>query len=230
MKLTIIGTSHISPESLKHVEETIREKKPTIIAVELDKKRLAALLQKKYNPHTKNFSLKDIKRIGLKGWLFAQIGSWVEKKLGNKVGVSPGTEMLKAIEIAQQTGAKIALIDQDIEITLKKFSNALSWKEKWTFAKDLINGLIFKKGIKFDLAKVPSHKIINKLIKEVKTKYPNVYCVLIKERNEVMAKKLAHILLNHPDAEIVAVVGAGHEKEINLLVKKIYKEHNIQPL
>ena len=61
--------------------------------------------------------------------MFAQIGAWAERKLGAKVGVSPGSEMLKAIAAAQQIGAKIALIDQDIEITLRKFSKSLSWKE-----------------------------------------------------------------------------------------------------
>ena len=161
-KLKIIGTSHIAPESIKKVEKTILETKPDIVAIELDKKRLVALLTKS----KEKARFRDIKRVGLKGWLFALIGAWAERKLGAKVGVFPGSEMLKAIAAAQQVKAKIALIDQDIEITLRKFSKALSWKEKFTFLGDIFKGVFLKKGVQFDLAKVPSQKVIEKLREE----------------------------------------------------------------
>ncbi len=221
-KIKIIGTSHISPESLKKVEKTILKDEPKIVAVELDHKRLIALLQKK----KQKLTFRDIRRIGFKGWVFAQAGAWAERKLGAKVGVTPGAEMLKAIATAQQIGAKVALIDQDIEVTLKKFSKGITWKEKWTFLKDIIKG-IFGKGIKFDLAKVPSQKLIKKLISEVKKKYPTVYRILVLERNEYMAKKLAHIAHHYPDEKIIAVVGAGHETEMKALLKKYLKQNTV---
>ncbi len=218
-KIKIIGTSHIAPESIKKVEKTILETKPDIVAIELDRKRLIALLSK--DKH--KLSYRDIRRVGFKGWLFALIGAWAEKKLGDKVGVSPGADMLKAVSAAQQTGARIALIDQDIEITLKKFSRSLSWKEKFTFLGDLFKGIVLRKGIQFDLSKVPTQKVIDKLIEDVRKRYPNIYRVLVKERNEYMAQKLAHIVKHYPDSRIIAVVGAGHEKEIILLLKSYLK-------
>lgn len=220
MTLKLIGTSHISPESLKTVEETILKEEPDIVAVELDRKRLYALLHpRKHKPR-----IADIKRVGLKGWLFAQIGSWVEKKLGAKVGVMPGAEMLTAIKTAQHVKAKIALIDQDIDLTLRKFSKALTWKEKWRMLVDLLKGIFLRKGVQFDLRKVPPRKLIAKLLKDVKKRYPNIYRVLVKERNEVMAKNLARLQHDHPDAAILAVVGAGHEDDIKALVKKYKKK------
>ncbi len=219
-KVKIIGTSHISPESLKKVEAEILKTKPGIVAIELDKKRLLALLSK----GKQKISFRDIKRIGLKGWLFAIIGAWAERKLGAKVGVAPGSEMLKAVTTAQQIGAKIALIDQDIEVTLRKFSRALSWKEKFTFIIDVFKGVVLKKGIQVDLAKVPSQKTISKLIADVQKRYPNVYKVLVEERNEYMARKLAGIIKHYPEENIVAVIGAGHEKEIVQLLRKFLKE------
>jgi len=140
-RIKIIGTSHIAPESLAKVEKNIREIKPGIVAIELDKKRLFALLSKKQQ----SISIRDIRRIGFKGWLFALIGAWAERKLGAKVGVSPGAEMLKAVALAQEVGAKTALIDQDIEVTLKRFSKALTWKEKWAFVVDIFKGVVLKK-------------------------------------------------------------------------------------
>lgn len=217
--LKIIGTSHISPESLKKVEQTILDKKPQIIAIELDAKRLYALI----NKGKERISFRDIRKVGLKGWLFAIIGAWAEKKLGAKVGVAPGSEMLKAVAAAQHIGAKIALIDQDINITLQRFSKALTWKEKFTFAADLFKGVVLKKGVQFDLEKVPSQKVIKTLIDDVKKRYPNVYKVLVEERNEYMAKRLATLIKLHPEEEIIAVVGAGHEREIRKLLKKYLK-------
>ncbi|MBL7055613.1 TraB family protein [Candidatus Woesearchaeota archaeon] len=215
--LTIIGTSHIAKQSLEEVQKEIEENKPDIVAVELDRRRLYALFQKKQN----KVSIYDIKHIGVKGFLFSLFGAWASKKLGKLVGVSPGSEMKKAIQLARKHKMKIALIDQDIEITLKRFSKMLTWKEKWNFLADIIKA-IFKreKAIDFDLTKVPEKKLIKKLIGKVKERYPNVYKVLIEERNQVMAKNLKNIMEQNPEKKIVAVMGAGHEEEIIKMIEK----------
>lgn len=215
--LTIIGTSHIASESLEEVKKVIDKEKPDIVALELDRKRLAALLSKK----RAKLKWADIRRIGIKGYLFSLIGAYAEKKLGSKVGVSPGSEMLSAFKLARRVKAKVALIDQDIEITLRRFSDALTWKEKWNFVVDIFKALILRKSeITFDLSKVPSSKVISKLMKKVKKRYPNIYKVLVVERNKVMARNLADIHLKFPDSRIIAVVGAGHEDAIIKLFKQ----------
>ncbi|MBD3361742.1 hypothetical protein GF358_03040 [Candidatus Woesearchaeota archaeon] len=216
--LILIGTSHIASESLDEVKKVILSEEPDIVALELDEKRLAALISKKRRSKLK---WADIKRIGIKGYLFSLIGAYVEKKLGSKVGVSPGSEMLSAFKVARKIKARVALIDQDIEVTLRKFSDALTWREKWNFFVDLFKALIFRKPvIDFDLSTVPSAKVINKLMKQVKKRYPNIYKVLVVDRNKVMARNLADIRLQFSDAKIVAVVGAGHEEAIMKLFKQ----------
>lgn len=220
--LVLIGTSHIARESLKEVEEAIEKESPEIVALELDKQRLFSLLDSK---RVGRLSMKDIKRIGIKGYIFSIIGSWIERKLGEKVGVSPGSEMLSAYRIAKKKNLQIALIDQNIEITLKRFSQALSWREKLNFLVDLFKGLVLRQEeIKIDLARVPDEKLIIKLLKQVKDRYPNIYKVLVEERNNFMASKLASMLYQFPNKKIVAVVGAGHEAEIIALVKKYINE------
>ncbi len=222
-KIIFISTSHISPDSIKKVQKTIEEKKPDIVAIELDKKRLQALLSKR----KQKLSVADIKRIGLKGWLFALFGQWIQKKLGKKMGIMPGSEMLIAFKTARKHHIQVALIDQDIEKTLRKFSKSLSWKEKWNFLVDAVKGLIFKKGVKFDLRKVPEEKLIKKLIDELKKRYPNVYKVLIEDRNKIIAKNLCKLRRTFPDQNIVVVLGAGHTKEVEKLVQKYLKECDI---
>ena len=226
--LMLIGTSHIAKQSLEEVEKVIKDKKPDIIALELDKKRFYALTTKK----TRKIGLRDIKRIGLKGFIFNMIGAWVERKLGKYVGVKPGSEMLKAISLAKKNKLKIALIDQDIEITLKKLSASITWKEKWYFIVDILKGVFFHKSelkkygiIKLDLTKVPSKKLIKKLTSEVKKRYPGVYKILVEERNEIMVSNLNRLKEEYPDKLILGIIGAGHEKEMIEMIKK--KKANI---
>jgi len=207
--LTIIGSSHIAKESILQVKEFILDEKPDIIALELDYKRMLSLFNKR------KLSLKDIKEIGIKAFLFNLIGAYIEKKLGKIVDVTPGSEMKTAINLAKKNNIKIFLIDQDIQITLKKLAK-ISLKEKFKIIKDILKGLIFRKNEiePFDLTKVPKEELILKLLKKVKERYPEIYKILIIERNEYMGKALNKIIHDYDDKKILAVIGAGHEKGV----------------
>ena len=214
--ITIIGTSHIAIESINQISEFIEKNKPEIVGLELDKKRIYGLLNK-----TK-LSIKDVFKMGLRAFIFNLIGSYVEKKLGKLVGVSPGDEMLAAIKLAKKHKLQLALIDQNIEITLKRLIKEFSWKEKFRFFWDIVKGLIFRKPLiePFDLKKVPPKKTIKKLLNLVKERYPSIYKTLIHERNIVMAKHLKNLMLKYKDSQILAIVGAGHEDGIIEILKR----------
>ena len=70
MNLEIIGTSHIAKQSVNEIKNVILERKPDIVAVELDIQRAAALMDKGRNKISANVIFK----IGVKGYLFAKIG------------------------------------------------------------------------------------------------------------------------------------------------------------
>ncbi len=214
--LTLLGTSHIAKQSLNEVRKAIEEGKPDIIALELDRGRLESLL----NPQKQKIRLRDMARVGIKGWMFAQLGSWAEKKLGKHVGVAPGAEMLTAVRLAREKKIPIALIDQEISITLKRFSKALTWKEKFRFVWDVFAGVFSRKKPDFDLRTVPTQQVLEKLIGQVKVSYPNVYRVLVTERNHVMANRLYSLLRANPEKRILAIVGAGHVEEMERLLHK----------
>ncbi len=218
--LTVLGTSHISSESIKEVKKTIIETNPKIVALELDYSRFQALISKEKG----NKSIKYMFKVGFTGFLFALIGSWAEKKLGNVVGVSPGSEMKKAIELSKNLNYSISLIDQDINITLKNLSKRFTWKERFRFIFDLFRSLFTKQKINFDLKEVPSDEVIRKLLYQVRKRYPNLYKVLVKDRNIVMAKNLYNLINKNPNDNIIAVVGAGHETDIINLIKR-YDKH-----
>jgi len=217
--LILIGTSHIAKQSMDEVKLAIETEKPNLVALELDKKRLTALLSK--NKEKQKVSVYNIRRIGFKAFFFTLIASWIQQKLGKHVGIMPGSEMKTAIRLAKKNKIKVALIDQDIEITLKKFSKSLTWKEKWNFVVDLFNGFVLRKKQveNFDLTKVPEKKLIKKMVGIVKKRYPNIYKVLVEDRNKIMSKNLIMLMKKHPEEKILAVVGAGHEDDMIKIIK-----------
>jgi len=141
------------------------------------------------------------------------------------MGMQPGAEMKRAVELAAQSDARVALIDQHVEVTLRRFSKALGWRERLRLLWDIVVGLVSSEnemkrlGIQeMDLTKVPPAELVKKLLLVVKVRYPGIYRVLVEERNAVMARNLSRLREREPEARILAVVGAGHVEGITALL------------
>jgi len=211
----LIGTSHIAKESINKITHEFSTFDPDIVCVELDNKRLQGLLSNQKADR----SLSGIRKYGLQGYLFAVIGGYIQEKLGNVVGVKPGSDMLTAAKLAKQHGKQLFLVDQDIEITLRKFSKAFTWKEKFRLVWDIIRSP-FSKKMTFDISKVPKEEVITQLMGDVKKRYPSIYNVLVDERNHIMSKNIYRIMSKNEDKKILVIIGAGHEKEMLQLIKQ----------
>ncbi|MBT4334575.1 hypothetical protein HOD61_02040 [archaeon] len=223
--LTLIGTSHIAKESIELVKSTFLKINPDIVAVELDRERAFSLM----HPQKKKNSIKGIKQIGITGFIFNIMGAYIEKKLGKLVGTKPGDEIRTAMILARDNDKQVALIDQNIKITLKKLNNEITWKEKFKLIFDILFAGFNKQKIKnINLSEVPDKKIINELIKIVKGRYPSIYKVLIKERDIFLAQNLNKLMNDYPNKEILGIVGAGHEESIITYLKNVQNENNKQ--
>ncbi len=206
----ILGTSHIAHESVQKIKEAFQQFQPDFVALELDEARLHGLL----HPHQKTSHLEVIRAVGVKGYLFAQVGRFVQDKLGKAIGMKPGVDMLTAFQLARQKGIPLFLIDQDIQVTLRGISKELTWKEKFQFIKDLFHPPQEYNSLKKDLRALPSSELIHKILQHLKKNYPNLYQVLVHERNQYMIRQLRHLQHQYPDKKILAVVGAGHQAEM----------------
>jgi len=208
-KIIIVGTAHVSEKSIAEVNEVIEREKPDIVAVELDKARFKAI---KGEEELKEVNLKELISGGkfyyfMLHWLLA----YVQKKIGADTGVKPGAEMMAAIEQAEKTGAKIALIDRDIQVTLGRFWNRMSFFEKMKLFGSLIGASFGFGSEKIDIETVTNDDVVTQLIGELRKLAPSAAIVLIDERDAFMAKNLLDL---SNQGKVVAVVGAGHREGI----------------
>jgi pheromone shutdown-related protein TraB len=214
MPIQIIGTSHIAKESTSFITKKILLEKPEIVAVELDISRFHSIF---HPPRKLRFA--EIPKIGFMGWLFAVIGSWLQRKFGESVGMVPGADMRAAIVAAKKIHAKIALIDRPIQITLKRLSTEMNFFTKLKFFSYLLFGGFFQSDAQFDLEKVPDEKLIKKLTSELKNKFPALYKVLVSERDEFIANQIILLKKENPDKNIIVVLGAGHVSGVKALLR-----------
>lgn len=208
-RIILVGTAHVSEKSIAEVNEVIERERPDIVAVELDKGRFQAL---KGEEEVKEINIKQLLSSGkfyyfLLHWLLA----YVQKKIGADMGVKPGAEMMAAIENAERIGARVALIDRDIQITLGRFWSKMSFFEKLKLFLSLF-GATFGIGTKdIDIDTVTEEDVVSQLILELRKMAPSAASVLLDERNAIMARNLIEV---SREGTVVAVVGAGHREGI----------------
>lgn len=220
--IKIVGTNHISEQSIQEIKKFFLDFQPDIIAVELDKQRLHSLLHPEQEG---KLGLSAIRQFGVRGTLFLLIGRYVQRKLGKIVHMKPGSEMLFAANLARNNNLLLALIDRPINITIKRLFKKLTWKEKFRFCGDIIFSPFKKQRVKINLSAVPGEDMISQLLEPVKRRYPTLYVVLVAERDVYMARQIAILAKKHPTKKILCVVGAGHaqgmQKEIPLHLHRI---------
>lgn len=216
--LKIIGTSHISKESVKEVQDIINQE-ADLVALELDQERFMGILKNK-----KSSSKGVFKRFGIIGGIISIVLQKVQTHLGTKIGSTPGDEFRAAIKASAKKKAQVLLIDQPIDITIKRLKKAIKLKY---FFRAIKKSKKYGK-ISFDLKKVPSEEMIEDLIMKMQDIFPELYNALVHERNVIMAYKLIQIMNEFPDKNIVAIVGAGHVPGMYKIISEtiLYQEKN----
>jgi len=201
----IIGTAHISKKSADLVREVIEKEKPDTVCVELDEKRFKALSEQK---KWENLDLKKlIKDKQLATLLINILLASYQKKMGEKLGVTPGIELLEAVNVAKKNNHPISLCDRDIRITLKRAWNSMSFWQKTKFLFSGFGGIMDSEEIsEKKLAEIKQKDALNELMKELGQAMPVLKRVLIDERDKYLAQKIK----DSHGKKIVAVVGAGH--------------------
>jgi pheromone shutdown-related protein TraB len=216
--IILVGTAHISKESVEEVKQVIEEHKPDIVAVELCKRRYEAITKK---DQWENTPISKLLKSSNAYLLLAQtfLGS-IQRKLGKEYGVEPGSEMIAAMKEAKKHKIDVALVDRDITVTLRRAWRRMGFREKfrlaWEFLKALV-GYDEEELEELDLEKLMDQDVISAMMEEFGEIAPSITEVLINERDKYIAKK---ILEESKKGKVVGVVGAGHLKGIEKYLSK----------
>jgi pheromone shutdown-related protein TraB len=206
----LVGTAHISKESVEDVRTTIEQVRPDTVCVELCKARHQAITQA---DSWRTMDISKVVRQKKAVFLLAQlIMSSFYRRLGEKLGVQPGAEMIEGIRMAEQTGAQLILADRDIEITLKRVWGYLGFRSKLKLAVQLLAGILFREEeIDADMIEqLKKQDQLEAVMAEFAGQYPEIKKRLIDERDTYLAEKIR----TAPGNKVVAVVGAGHVEGI----------------
>lgn len=208
-EIILIGTAHVSKDSVKLVTSVIYDEKPDTVCVELCETRYQAIINKDMWLNTDIVKVIKEKKsfLLLSNLLMASF----QKRIAKKFDIKPGQEMIEAIRAGEAAGAKIYPSDRDIRITLSRVWHNMGFWGKTKLLFQLLLSLGEVGDItEEDIEKMKQEDVLETLLVEVGKSLPVLKKILIDERDMYLAQKIK----SAPGKKIVAVVGAGHVKGI----------------
>ena len=207
-QVILIGTAHVSQESVQTVERTIAQESPDVVCVELDERRYNALRNKAW---WESLNLFQVIRKGQAPFLLANLFlSSYQKRMGLATGVKPGAELAAAAKKAEELGAEVVLCDREIRTTLLRIWRTMPFTSKMGLASELLGGLLGvgeQQEISEEmLAELRKTDTLTLVLDEMGERHPTIKRTLVDERDTFMA----HHIRTAPGERIVAVVGAAH--------------------
>lgn len=204
-EVILLGTAHVSKDSADLVAKVIDEERPDTVCVELCDSRYQAMTQKKSWEDTDLIKVIREKKafLLLSNFMLAAF----QKRIGNKLGIKPGEEMLRAVQQAEAVGAEVSLCDRDIRITLSRAWRLMGLWTKTKLFVQLVTSAMGSDSIEeADIEELKKRDVLETLLIEIGDILPEIRQVLIDERDQYLAEKIRQA----PGERIVAVVGAGH--------------------
>jgi len=208
----VVGTAHVSADSVAEVREVVEADRPDVVAVELDEGRYRQM---------QGEVADDIEPSDLLGGntVFQFIAYWmlsyVQTRMGDRFDIEPGADMQAAIEAAERVGSEVALVDRDIQTTIQRFWARLSFTEKLRMMWELCLAMVGfggGEGEEFDVEELTDGDVVTAMMEEFRQFSPGGAEALIDERDAFIAHRL--VALREAGHEVVAVVGAGHQQGI----------------
>lgn len=190
------ATSHVATDT-DSIREDVEVADAEIVAVELDSLRLHALRHGAGGGRSRDPFLFLLQKL--------------QDVLGKRTGVGPGTDMLTAFEAARSDGRRVALIDQDIRVTMQKLQD-IPLREKVKFMGFLVLSPLLFRRTDLALEDVPEQEVVAEVLLRLEVGFPAMYRVLVQERNHVMAARLSS--LDKEYGTVLAFLGAGHVQGI----------------
>ena len=210
VNITLVGTAHVSKESVALVEEKILTGNFDCVAVELCPPRYENLVNQSW---WKNLDIYEIFKKKKAALLLVNLAlSAYQRRLGEKIGIEAGREMIRATELAAEQNIRLEVVDRDITTTLHRLVTEVSFWQKIKIFSGLVVGIFV--GEEVDQEQIENLKkgdMLHSVIEEFGESLPQIKNVLIDERDEYMTGRLEMLATSENGPKnILALVGAGH--------------------
>ena len=207
--LRLLGTAHVATASVEAVKEQIETYQPKIVGVELCKTRHDALVE------GRRLDKEGLRRVIKEGKapmvLMQAMLSAEQRRLGLNEGQEPGAELLAAVETAKSAGIEVALVDRDIQVTMRRAWKKMKWRERFRLLFSLF-GDNEELEEDFDLEELLTDSdLLSTMMEDLKEFSQGAGEALIDERDRYIAEK---IMQSKTEEKMLVVVGAGHLKGI----------------
>ena len=201
----LVGTAHVSEQSVREVREAIATQQPDRVCVELDAGRHATISQQR------NWMELDIRRVlkQRKGFLLLTniVLHSFQRRLGLDLGVQPGAEMAAAIAAAEADEIPFVLCDREIQVTLRRaWRRSRLWGRLKLLAALLAGAFSNEELEPGQIEALKEKGALQNMLEELAGYLPRVKEVLIDERDRYLAARI----FAAGGVRTVAVVGAGH--------------------
>ncbi len=195
-RMLLVGTAHVV-DLEKPLRKVLTERPLDGVAVELDRERAEALFS------------EGGRRGGRGGPLLARLWGTLQRRRGEQLGGGDaGEEMKIAAAVARERQLPLFLVDDPIRATFANLLRSMPAKERVTLLFGAIAGL-------FVPARVVSREMERyteqpeEFAEEIRRVSPTVARVLLDDRNEHMAERLAQ-LKGQGFSRVAVVVGDAH--------------------
>lgn len=227
-EIILLGTAHVSRESVEDVSRAVGKEKPDAVLIELDEGRARNLQDP---DHWKRMDIVQVIKSGKIYLLFSSILlSIFQKKMGDRLTSAPGDEFRRAIEISSKKKIAHHFIDREIRITLKRAWQSVGLWGKLRLMSELLASLfVSEKMEKDDIENLKEKDALQSVLDSLPASFRKIREIIIDERDQYMAQKVRDLTLHaeHKPKRALVVIGAGH---LRGLEEALQNEHDMAKL
>jgi pheromone shutdown-related protein TraB len=212
-RVVLLGTAHVSRASAEEVREQLDSGDYDAVAVELCNSRYLSLI----DPDAiTRMDLFQVIREGKASMVAAQLAlSAYQQRLAEQFNIEPGAEQRQAIAQAQKHGLPVLLIDRDIGVTLRRVVANVSWWKRAGLVGGLLASVLSREDVgEEEIEKLKEGDMLETTFSEFAAERKDLFDPLIAERDRYMAARILKERSEHGYRNILAVIGAGHQKGI----------------
>src|SRR5690606_5138239 len=208
----LLGTAHVSRESVEAVRDAIGSGQFDVVAVELDEQRLQALTDA---DSLARLDLVEVIRSGRTAMFAANLAlAGYQRRLAEQLGIEPGGELKGAVLEARARELPVQLIDRDVGLTFRRASASLVWWVRAKLGGGRCASLFVSEEVSGDqIEKLKQGDMLDASFEEFASDSPEIYETVIAERDRYMAARLRQLREDtnlDGEVRVLAVVGAGH--------------------